>query len=255
MTFAFNVDKYSILLTHEYICDIFLINQNMEIIKMPIPKNFPSPVRMSAKEKAFDQLQRWIIDGTLEPGEKLNDSELAETLGVSRTPIREAMQLLEVQGFIETFPGRETRITQIKKTDVLKLYPPLASLQALAAEEASKAITSGQTEELRKLNEKYDEAMKNGQPFKAMTYDEHFHNLILKIADNPYIDRFSSTLQLHLRRFKYIFLNNALTLKSDSVKEHTTIIEALTNHNAKLAADMMRQNWLRPMNEVYQLLK
>lgn len=222
---------------------------------MPIPKNYPSPVRMSAKEKAFDQLQRWIIDGTLEPGEKLNDAELAEALGISRTPIREALQLLEVQGFIETFPGRETRITQIKKTDVLKVYPPLASLQALAAAEASKIIISEQTEELRTINQKYDEAIKNEQPFKAMTYDEHFHQLILEIADNPYIDRFSLILQLHMRRFKYIFLNNTLTLKSDSVNEHNALIDALIDHNAQLAADIMRQNWLRPMNEVYQLLK
>lgn len=222
---------------------------------MPIPKNYPSPVRMSAKEKAFDQLQRWIIDGTLEPGEKLNDSELAEALGISRTPIREALQLLEVQGFVETFPGRETRITQIKKTDVLKVYPPLASLQALAAAEASKIITSEQAEELRTINQKYDEAIKNEQPFKAMTYDEHFHQLILEIADNPYIDRFSLILQLHMRRFKYIFLNNDLTLKSDSVNEHNALINALIDHNAQWAADTMRKNWLRPMNEVYQLLK
>ncbi|TGA96295.1 GntR family transcriptional regulator [Sporolactobacillus shoreae] len=222
---------------------------------MPIPKNYPSPVRMSAKEKAFDQLQRWIIDGTLEPGEKLNDSELAEALGISRTPIREALQLLEVQGFVETFPGRETRITQIKKTDVLKVYPPLASLQALAAAEASKIITSEQAEELRTINQKYDEAIKSGQPFKAMTYDEHFHQFILEIADNPYIDRFSLILQLHMRRFKYIFLNNDLTLKSDSVNEHNALINALIDHNAQLAADTMSQNWLRPMNEVYQLLK
>ncbi|WP_100486665.1 GntR family transcriptional regulator [Sporolactobacillus pectinivorans] len=222
---------------------------------MPIPKNYSSPTRLSAKKKAFNQLQRWIIDGTLEPGEKLYDSELAETLGISRTPIREAIQLLEVQGFIETFPGRETRITMIKKKDVLKLYPPLASLQALAADEASKIITLEQVETLKAVNQKYEEAIKNGQPFDAMTFDEHYHSFILKIADNPYIDRFSSTLQLHIRRFKYVFLKNDLTLKSDSVKEHAAIIKAFTDHNSKLAASVMSQNWLRPMNEVYHLLK
>ncbi|MDY7046863.1 GntR family transcriptional regulator, partial [Virgibacillus sp. M23] len=65
---------------------------------MPVPKNFSSPVRMTAKERALSQIQRWIIDGTLQPGEKLIDAELAESLAVSRTPISEAFQLLEVQG-------------------------------------------------------------------------------------------------------------------------------------------------------------
>ncbi|GGL60702.1 GntR family transcriptional regulator [Sporolactobacillus putidus] len=222
---------------------------------MPIPKNYSSPVRLSAKDKAFNQLQRCIIDGTLEPGEKLYDSELAETLSISRTPIREALQLLEVQGFIETFPGRETRITLIKKKDVLKVYPPLASLQALAAEEAAELITPEQVEELKAINQKYEEAIKNGQPFDAMTCDEDYHNLILKIADNPYIDRFSATLQLHIRRFKYVFLKNDLTLKTDSVKEHAAVIQAFNEHNPESASAVMSRNWLRPMNEVYRLLK
>ena len=72
---------------------------------MPIPVDHTRPVRVSAKESAHLQLQQWIIDGTLQPGEKLVDTELAEALNLSRTPIREALQLLEVQGFIEMFLG------------------------------------------------------------------------------------------------------------------------------------------------------
>ena len=60
---------------------------------MPIPTDHAKPLRISAKENAFNQLQQWIIDGTLHPGEKLNDTELAGALGVSRTPIRESLQL------------------------------------------------------------------------------------------------------------------------------------------------------------------
>ena len=62
--------------------------------------NHTKPVRTTAKLHAFNQLQQWIIDGTLQPDEKLNDIELAQALGVSRTPIRESLQLLESQGFV-----------------------------------------------------------------------------------------------------------------------------------------------------------
>jgi DNA-binding GntR family transcriptional regulator len=74
---------------------------------MPVPKHFSSPMRITAKERALSQIQKWIIDGTLQPGEKLLDAELAESLAVSRTPVREALQLLEVQGLVEMHPGRE----------------------------------------------------------------------------------------------------------------------------------------------------
>ena len=73
---------------------------------MPIPTDHAKPIRITAKENAFNQLQQWIIDGTLHPGEKLNDTELAEALGVSRTPIRESLQLLEVQGFVKMYPEK-----------------------------------------------------------------------------------------------------------------------------------------------------
>ena len=101
---------------------------------MPIPSEHKKPTRKTAKESAFNQLQQWIIDGTLQPGEKLNDTELAEALGVSRTPIRESLQLLEVQGFVKMYPGKATQVTEVEKESINDLLPPLAALQALSAE-------------------------------------------------------------------------------------------------------------------------
>jgi DNA-binding GntR family transcriptional regulator len=163
----------------------------------------------SAKEKAFHQIQRWIIDGTLEPGEKLYDAEISEALGVSRTPVREALQLLQTQGFIEMYPGRETRVTTISKEDVTHIYPTLAALHALAAEEAAKAVTADDLDRLRAINTQYRSAIEDGQLFRAMEIDEEFHDVIIELADNPYVAHFSSILQLHIRRLKYLFLKRA----------------------------------------------
>ncbi|GEN33576.1 GntR family transcriptional regulator [Aneurinibacillus danicus] len=221
---------------------------------MPIPKDYVTPARISAKEKAFQQLQRWIIDGTLEPGEKLYDIELAEALGISRTPVREALQLLQIRGFIEMHPGKETRVTAIQRDDVLKMYPPLASLQALAAEEAVKNIVPGHIEALKEINMRYEQAIHNGQVFTAMEIDEEFHNLIVEIADNPYILDFSSLLQMHLRRLKYVFLKQHTASNTDSLKEHERVIQALAGGDGEAASAAMKQNWLRPMREVYELL-
>ncbi|MGF9916745.1 GntR family transcriptional regulator [Paenibacillus ehimensis] len=221
---------------------------------MPIPKNFSAPVRMSAKERAFSQIQRWIIDGTLQPGEKLLDAELAETLSVSRTPIREAFQLLEVQGLVSMHPGKETRVTLIEKEDILKMYPTLAALHGLAAEEAVKWMNSEQVETLKQLNSDFRNAIETGQPYKAMELDEQFHNLIVEMSENPYIASFGASLQIHIRRFKYVFLKQAITTTLASADEHDLIIKALMEGNADLALKMMKQNIIRPMNELYETL-
>lgn len=221
---------------------------------MPIPQNFSTPTRMLAKDKAVNQLQRWIIDGTLEPGEKIYDTEISKALGISRTPIREALQLLEIQGFIEMRPGKETRVTKIKKDDVLKIYPPIAALHALAAEEVAKIITKEQVETLKEMANEYEQLINHEQRFKAMECDEKIHNFIIELADNPYVTDFSSILQLHIRRFKYVFLKRHEMVIRESFSEHKALIQAFEDHDSEKAESIMKQNWLRPMKEVYNFL-
>lgn len=221
---------------------------------MPVPKNFVSPARMSAKERAFSQIQRWIIDGTLQPGEKLIDSELAESLGVSRTPIREAFQLLEVQGLVSMHPGKETKVTEIEKDGILKMYSTMAVLQALAAEVTAKIIVAEQIEQLRTINLEFASAIKGGQAYQAMETDEQFHNLIVELSDNPYVASFSASLQIHIRRFKYVFLKQPITATQASADEHAAIIEAFERNDSDRAQATMKQNFIRPMRELYGIL-
>ncbi|RXT06291.1 GntR family transcriptional regulator [Ammoniphilus sp. CFH 90114] len=221
---------------------------------MPIPKDYLAPHRVSAKERALSELQRWIIDGTLQPGEKLNDMELAEALGLSRTPVREALQLLEVQGFIAMQPGKVTRVTTIEKGDILKIYPPLAALHALAAELAGPLMEPEQIQLLRKLNNEFGEMIKQQQLFKAMEIDEQFHDVIIEMANNPYIASFSATLQMHIRRFKYVLLQQPVSSTITSLDEHEAIIKAFENRWIDKASDAMRMNWLRPMKELSNLI-
>lgn len=221
---------------------------------MPVPKNFVSPARMSAKERAFSQIQRWIIDGTLQPGEKLIDAELAESLSVSRTPIREAFQLLEVQGLVSTHPGKETKVKEIEKDDIFKMYSTMAALQALAAEVTAKVIVPEQIEQLRAINLEFASAINSGQAYQAMEADEQFHNLIVELADNPYVASFSASLQIHIRRFKYVFLKQPITATQASVDEHDLIIAALEKNDSDRAQAMMKQNFIRPMQELHGIL-
>ncbi|WP_126426986.1 GntR family transcriptional regulator [Brevibacillus marinus] len=221
---------------------------------MPIPQNQAKLPRLSAKDRVFQQLQRWIVDGTIQPGEKLQDAEIAEALGVSRTPVREALQLLQVMGFVEMNPGRDTRVTTIAKDDILKVYPVLASLHALAAELAAAAIRPEQLARLRRINDQFAATLAQKEAYQAMELDEQFHGEILDAAANPYITSFSGTLQMHIRRLKYVFLQRPIADARKSVAEHAAIVEALERRDGEAAAALMKQNWLRPMHEIYRLI-
>ncbi len=76
---------------------------------MPIPQNYQKQERLSAKSLVLNQLQDWIIEGVLQPDEKIHDGELAKALGVSRTPVREALQVLEISGLVEMVPGQKNK--------------------------------------------------------------------------------------------------------------------------------------------------
>lgn len=218
---------------------------------MPIPTNYEKPKRLTAKENAFNQIQQWIIDGTLQPAEKLNDNELAKVLGVSRTPVRESLQLLEVQGFVEMFPGKATQVTEVERDSIKELLPPLAALQALSAELTIANLTAETIQLLEETNALFTEAIHQNESFKALKIDETFHQIIVDTANNPYITSMVSNLQAHVRR---LFFHNSIVLTESSIQEHQDIIQFLKNHDGKAAAELMRTNWLRAIEE-FKLLK
>ncbi|MGA5689712.1 GntR family transcriptional regulator [Cytobacillus pseudoceanisediminis] len=215
---------------------------------MPIPSNYSSPTRVSAKDRAFSQIQEWIIDGTLQPKEKLNDADLAKALGVSRTPIREALQLLNVQGFVEMFPGVGTQVTSVNPEDISKILPPLGVLQALAAELAAPVISQETINILRDINHKFAKALIAGDTFTALKQDEKFHNIIIDLAQNPYISNTASMLQAHVMRLYY---NKTIILKERSIEEHEDILKAFEQKDREKAGLIARVNWLRAIDEYY----
>ena len=213
---------------------------------MPVPANHSKPVRQSAKESAFNQIQQWIIEGTLLPGVKRNVSEIAESLGVSRTPVRESLQLLEVQGFVKMFPGKATQVTEIKRDAINDLLPPLAALQALSAELAIEHLTEEHVSQLKQINDQFAQTIQSKNEYAALKVDEEFHQVIVDIARNPYIHNVLESLQAHVRRH---FFYNSIVLEEKSIEEHDQIIEAMRKGNKEKASATMKENWLRTLKE------
>jgi DNA-binding GntR family transcriptional regulator len=217
---------------------------------VPIPTDITKPVRKTAKENAFDQLQEWIIDGTLQPGEKLNDTELAQALGVSRTPVRESLQLLEVQRFVKMYPGKATQVTEVDKESISDLLPPLAALQALTAELAIPCLTQETITILENTNERFADAVLAEDYFSALKIDEEFHQIFVDTADNPYIKTMIASLQVHVRR---LFFHNSIVLTKKSIEEHASIIELMKKRDVTGVSALMRKNWVRAIEEFNNL--
>lgn len=214
---------------------------------MPIPKDFMKPARLSAKERAFLQLQEWIINGTLQPLEKLNDAELATALGVSRTPVREALQLLNAQGFVEMHPGVATQVTAVNGEDVDKILPVLAALHALAAEQmAIKEVDAPFIQQLREKNKDFAQAIQQQNFYLALKLDEELHALIIHKVDNEYIANPIENFQAHVRR---LFFHNSIILTEESVAEHEQLIQAFEKQDAQTAHEITKKNWVRAAEE------
>ncbi|MFA1821089.1 GntR family transcriptional regulator [Virgibacillus oceani] len=213
---------------------------------MPIPSDHSKPIRQSAKESAFNQLQQWIIDGTLLPGEKLNDNEIAKALGISRTPVRESLQLLEVQGFVKMYPGKATQVTEVEKESINDLLPPLAVLQALAAELATPHLNDAILEQLESINDRFKEAIHTENYYAALKIDEEFHQVIVDTSNNKYIHNIINDLQAHVRRQ---FYHNSIVLTEKSIEEHTMIIKSMREGNGEKVSSIMKENWLRAIEE------
>ncbi|MED1555555.1 GntR family transcriptional regulator [Bacillus paramycoides] len=220
---------------------------------MPVPQNYKKPGRVSAKSLVLNQLQDWIIEGVLQPDEKINDVELAEALGVSRTPVREALQILEHSGLVEMVPGQKTKIAPIKLDDVSIIYETMAGLHSIIGKQALQRITETDIQQLSFINADFQQSINEKNSKRALELDIQFHNTITSIAKNPYIEPFLENTQLHVLRLEYLFFQNFVPA-SQSIEEHHSIIHALQKQDEKQMEQMMSQNWLRPMKEIQKMI-
>jgi len=116
---------------------------------MPIPQKIQPVEKSRVSDTVYEMLKRWIIDGDLGPGEDLRDAELAKSLGVSRTPVREALKQLENEGLVCTSANKWTRVAEIRTEDVENLFPIIKSLDILALENAFRFMNPDGVAEMR----------------------------------------------------------------------------------------------------------
>ncbi len=198
--------------------------------------------RTSVREKAYALLRDWIIEGKLAPNQKLKDKELADQLGVSRTPIREALLRLEDEGLVQTKPSNSTIVTPIDFHHAENLYSIVWTLEGLALKQAFDRITDDKIQAMQSANEKLLAALQNNDPVLAIEADNEFHAIYLQAAENPDLCQMLSIAKQKIGRLKiYYFEKASGTL--NSYQEHLAIIEALQEKNFLKAHEAVEHNW------------
>lgn len=199
--------------------------------------------RKSARHTVFERLRELIESGVLEPGEVLKDTEIADQLGVSRTPVREALQMLERHGLIEVTPGRQTRVTPIRPETVPELYAPLGALMGCAAETAAERATAGDLAAMTGHNEALLAALEARDPVAARKADHAFHGVPLALAANPFIDAAIEPLLLHARRLETLYFRDTEP-GLESYRDHERIIAAIRARDGAAARRLTEANFL-----------
>ena len=214
------------------------------VYRMPIPETAPPARHPPARTIALQQIQRWIEDGTLQPGEALRDTEVATKLGVSRTPVREAFQHLDALGLVVTTANSRTQVAPATPRDAASLYVPLAALHASAVELSIAVLQPEDFERLVEFNEIMLAAVRDDDPGRASQADESFHGVLLDRTGNQFLRRVADWLTVHARRLNTLYFSHHAPSES-SYHEHAEIIEALRLGDTERVVCLTKQNMLR----------
>ena len=207
---------------------------------MPIPQVSRPLSRSLARDEVHRRLKVWIIDGTLRPGEVLRDQGIALSLGVSRTPVREALRRLEDEGFVETALNRWTRVAPLDLQKALEIYSIIEALEVFALETAR--LTAEDIKKMSVINQAMRRALRLKQPGSALRADEDFHGVWLTGAQNGELWVLVQQLKTKLQRVELAYWDRAARA-DESVREHATLLRALQTGSRHEAIVALKRNW------------
>ena len=209
---------------------------------MPIPAQQSPVVRTTARERVFKALQEWIIDGTLLPEERLNDAELAKYFSVSRTPVREALQMLAEQKLVKMVPSSGTFVAPIDLHDMAYVYELLGVLQTNAIDLGAANVTENDLTILHQINQEFYHCAEQGNARDMLHADWVFHIHIAKLSGNPYLVTYTEQLMVQAHRNEIRFFETHAHFKQ-SYTSHEQIIAALADRDIERARQIIRGNW------------
>jgi len=213
-----------------------------------------NPSNLSLVNQAYKELKRIILEYRVPLGGKLNEGELAAALGISRTPVREAINRLEKEGLVQIFPQRGAFVVRFSEKDVFELFLIRENLEGLAARLAAERINEENLVKLESCIQGFQEPFTEKDVQRYAKEDFRFHQTIVAVSDAQRLIKMISTLYDHIRIFRLTTLGLSSRMKT-SLTEHRLLIEAFQRRDSERAEQMMRQHILHVREGVMENIK
>jgi DNA-binding GntR family transcriptional regulator len=203
-----------------------------------VPPIGPRPL---LREDAYRAIRDAIVDGTLAPGEQLNDYALAQWLGVSRTPVREALGRLEDAGLVSTKPGRYTMVSPLDVRACRAAQSVTMAMHEIAVREAVPHMATGDFDAMRQANRRFADALRADDVDAAIAADEQLHAIPVAVAGNVALRTVLEQFTPLLRRFERLRFGSLSG--RDSVAQHDLIVAMCEAGDVEAAVAATRANW------------
>ncbi|MCR5356450.1 MAG: GntR family transcriptional regulator [Lachnospiraceae bacterium] len=186
------------------------------------------------RDVVFKTLRQGILKGDLKPGERLMEIHLASRLGVSRTPIREAIRMLELEGLVTMVPRRGAEVARISKQDLRDVLEVRRSLDSLAVNLACKRIDDEEKAALKQAEDDFERAVKTGDATTIAEADVKFHDVILKASKNGRLMQMVNNLAERVYRYRLEYIKDSSN-HSRLIEEHRKIVEYIEGGDVEKA--------------------
>lgn len=191
------------------------------------------------RDVVFNTLRQAILTGELKPGERLMEIHLANKLGVSRTPIREAIRKLELEGLVTMIPRRGAEVAQITEKSMNDVLEVRRALDALCAELACDRITEDGLETLKKACVAFEAAIRTKDAKKIAQADVALHDIIVQATGNQRLIQLVHNLSEQMYRYRFEYIKD-ISQHENLVEEHRIIYESILKKDKKTAAEAAR---------------
>lgn len=206
------------------------------------------------RDVVFHTLRQAILKGELKPGERLMEIKLANQLGVSRTPIREAIRMLELEGLVIMVPRKGAQVAKITEKDLKDVLEVRLGLEELATRLACQRINREQLEELYRASRNFEKLLDSNNLQALAEADVAYHDVIYKATDNPRLVQLLNNLREQMYRYRIEYLKDSGVRRS-LVEEHDAIFRSVKAGDSRGAQMMIREHIERQQESIMHSMR
>lgn len=193
------------------------------------------------REVIFNTLREAIIVGELKPGERLMEVKLANKMGVSRTPVREAIRKLELEGLVEMLPRKGAHVADLSVKDIMDVLEVRSTLDGLASYLSAQRITEEEIKDLKQLLSQFIIQVEKNSTQGLIKKDVEFHDIIYRSSRNDKLIQISNNLREQVQRFRVIYIKDYSSSR-ELIKEHNDIFNAISLRDPEAAMEYAKQH-------------